>query len=358
MTRINVTRSFLPPIDEFQEYLAQIWASGQLTNQGPLLREFEDKVKSYLGLSDSYLHYVSNGTTALQLALRALDITDGEVITTPFSYVATVSAILWERCTPVFVDIDPDTLCLDPAQIEGAITDRTRAILPVHVFGNAADVSGIADVAARHGLPVIYDGAHAFGSRLHGRALLGYGDIATTSFHATKTFHTVEGGAVITHDEAVQDRLELLKRFGHDLDDHRMIGINGKVSELNAAMGLVNLLHIDALTAGRREVVERYDRWLEDGLRPSLAEGLEWNFSYYPVVFSSEEDLLRVQARLNAIEVFPRRYFFPSLNTLPYLASTQSCPVSEDIARRILCLPLYAGLDESVVEKIARAVSA
>jgi dTDP-4-amino-4,6-dideoxygalactose transaminase len=359
MSPIQVTKSFLPPIEEFQEYIARIWATAQLTNQGPLLREFEDNVKAHLGLTDSNLHFVSNGTIALQLALRALDITDGEVITTPFSYVATASAILWERCTPVFVDVDPETFCLDPALIEDAITDRTRAILPVHVFGNAADVVAISHIAEDHALPVIYDGAHAFGARLHGRSVLGYGDVATASFHATKAFHTIEGGAVVTRDTAVHERLELLKRFGHNLDDHVMLGINGKASEFSAAMGLVNLHHIDEVIAQRRALVELYDRLLGGRYgRQRMAAGLEENYAYYPIVFDSEAELLRSQRRLNTIDVWPRRYFFPSLNTLPYLTGSRACPVSESLAHRVMCLPLYPGLEHAAVEKISAVLPA
>lgn len=359
MSQINVTKPFLPPIEEFQDYVSRIWQSNQLTNQGPLVRELEVQLTSYLGLEDSYLHFVTNGTLALQLALRSLEITSGEVITTPFSYVATVSSILWERCTPVFVDIDPGSLCIDPDRIEAAITPGTRAILPVHVFGNAADVTAIGEVAQRHGLPVIYDGAHAFGSYLNGRALLGYGDIAIASFHATKAFHTIEGGAVITNQQSTHAKLDLLKRFGHNGDDHFSLGINAKSSELNAAMGLVNLRHIDAVTRARREIVDFYDSRLANAFgRPKMADGLTWNYSYYPILFDSEAELLRAQERMNASDVMPRRYFFPALNTLPYLATSQACPVAEDVARRILCLPLYPGLAEAELEKITQAVNA
>jgi dTDP-4-amino-4,6-dideoxygalactose transaminase len=357
--RINVTKSFMPPIEEYQALVAQIWDAGVLTNHGPLLQQFEARVGDHLGLSDSHLHYVSNGTMALQLALRALDITDGEIITTPFSYVATVSSILWERCTPVFVDIEPDMFGIDPNKIEAAITERTRAIMPVHVFGVAADVGAIGHIAAEHNLKVIYDGAHAFGSELMGRSLLGFGDITTTSFHATKPFHTIEGGAVITRDPEVHERLELLKRFGHIGDNHQSLGINAKTSEFNAAMGLVNLRYIDDVLAARTAVVEHYDALLDGSVRkPILPGGLKHNSAYYPVLFDSEALLLEAIARLEAIDVFPRRYFYPSLNTLSYLPSTQACPISEDIASRILCLPLYPDLHIEDVCRIAEACNA
>jgi dTDP-4-amino-4,6-dideoxygalactose transaminase len=354
MDRIDVTKAFLPPLEEFQEYLERIWASGQLTNQGPLLHEFESAVKDHLGLADAHLHFVANGTLALQLAIRSLGITDGEVITTPFTYVATASAILWERCTPIFVDIDPETLCIDPGLIEEAITDRTSAILPVHVFGNAVDVTAIGSIAERAALPVIYDGAHAFGARLRGESLLGFGDVSVASFHATKTFHTIEGGAVITRDPEVSARLELIKRFGHNGDQHFRLGINAKATEFSAAMGLVNLRHIDELTAERRAVVEIYDTALAGRLeRPRQAAGLSPNFSYYPVLFADEAQLLAAQRRLNENDIYPRRYFYPSLTRLPYLPAAAACPVAESVAARILCLPLYPSLSRAEVEHIA-----
>jgi dTDP-4-amino-4,6-dideoxygalactose transaminase len=357
MDRIDVTKAFLPPLEEFQEYLAKIWASGQLTNQGPLLREFEGALKDHLGLADAYLHFVANGTLALQLAIRSLDITGGEVITTPFTYVATASAILWERCTPVFVDVDAGSLCMDPGLVENAITERTSAILPVHVFGNAVDVTAIGSIADRAGLPVIYDGAHAFGARLHGESLLGFGDVSVASFHATKTFHTIEGGAVITRDPEVSGRLELIKRFGHNGDEHFRSGINAKATEFSAAMGLVNLRHIDQLTTDRRSVVEAYDTILAGRLeRPRQAVGLSPNFSYYPVLFADEAQLLSAQRRLNDDNIFPRRYFYPSLTHLPYLSASASCPVAESVATRILCLPLHPGLTRPEVERIAALV--
>jgi len=202
---IYVTKSFLPPIKEYEAHLKKIWDGGQLTNQGPLLREFEEKVSNYLDVSN--IHFVSNGTIALQIALRALDVTGGEVITTPFSYVATTSSILWERCEPVFVDIDPKTLCIDATKIEAAITDNTKAIMAVHVFGNPCDVEAIDVIAKKHNLKVIYDGAHAFGAKYKGKSLLDYGDISTCSFHATKLFHTIEGGAVIVRDAEVSKKI-------------------------------------------------------------------------------------------------------------------------------------------------------
>lgn len=348
---IYVTKPFLPPVAEFNEYVKQIFERGILTNQGPCVKEFENKMKQFL--TTEHFHYVTNGTIALQLALKALDIEDGEIITTPFSYVATTSSILWERCTPVFVDIEADNFTIDPAKIEAAITPRTKAIMPVHVFGYACDVEAIQKIADEHGLKVIYDAAHTFGSKYKGKPLATYGDISTLSFHATKLFHTIEGGACIVKDEAVSDRLDLIKKFGHQGDIHLALGINGKQDEFNAAMGLANYQHLSEIFAARKHISDLYDSLLGGRLqRPKKQAGLEYNYAYYPVVFGSESDLLSAFERLAKIDVFPRRYFYPSLNKLPYLKESKSCPVSEDISLRVACLPLYVGLEDDDVKRI------
>ena len=350
-----VTKPYLPPKEEFLERVSAIFDRCHLTNQGPEVCEFEGRVREFLGVE--HFQYVTNGTIAIQIAMRALDVTEGEVITTPFSYVATTSSILWERCTPVFVDIEPDNFTLDPAKIEAAITPRTKAIMPVHVFGYACDVEAIEAIAKKHGLKVIYDAAHAFGSRYKGQALCAYGDISTLSFHATKLFHTIEGGACIIREKSVSDRLDLVKRFGHLGDEHFTLGINAKQDEFNAAMGNVNLNHIEEIIAERKRLSELYDSLLPSRLRrPAIQEGLEYNYAYYPVVFESEQDLLDSFARLAEHDIFPRRYFYPSLNTLPYLNERYSCPVSEDICSRIACLPLFVGLEDDVVRTICETL--
>lgn len=352
---VYVTKSFLPPVDEYIEYVKQIWENNQLTNQGPLLNRFEAEIEEFLGVRN--VHFVTNGTIALQLAMRVCDITEGEVITTPFSYVATVSSILWERCEPVFVDIDPDTLCMDPDKIEAAITNRTKAIMPVHVFGIPCDVDKIEAIAKKHSLKVIYDAAHAFGVRYKGKPLLSYGDVAVCSFHATKLFHTIEGGAIFTRDEAAHKALGLMKRFGHYGDEHFMLGINAKSSEFQAAMGLCNLKHADRVIKGRKAVFRKYDSLLKGRVRrPAIRGGTVYNYSYYPVILESEERLMDVTERLKAKNIFPRRYFYPSLNKLPYLEKQQACPVSEDIADRILCLPMYPDLEDEIISKIAEVL--
>ena len=352
---ITVTKPYLPPKEEYVKYVSEIFDRGILTNQGPNVLALEKKLSAYLGAE--HFHYVTNGTVALQLALKALGIEGGEVITTPFSYVATTSSILWERCTPVFVDIEPDNFTIDPTKIEEAITPNTKAIMPVHVFGYACDVEAIQKIADKHGLKVIYDAAHTFGSFYKGKALASYGDVSTLSFHATKLFHTIEGGACIVKEKTVSEKLELEKRFGHQGDEHFCLGINAKQDEFNAAMGLANFSHLDEIIVARKHIVELYDSLLSGKVRrPKMQDGLRYNYAYYPVVFENEKELLSAFERLAKMDIFPRRYFYPSLNQLPYLQKYYPCPVSEDITTRIACLPLYVGLQDADVKRICREI--
>lgn len=352
---VYVTKSFLPPFEEYNEILKKIWENGIVTNQGPCVLELQKKLACFLGVDN--FQYVTNGTVALQLALAALDIHEGEIITTPFSYVATTSSILWERCEPVFVDIETDNFTIDVNKIEAAITPRTKAILAVHVFGYACDTDKIQKIADKHNLKVIYDGAHAFASRYRKKSLLSYGDITTCSFHATKLFHTIEGGACIIKDKKVSDILELQKRFGQDFEEQKMLGINAKQSEFHAAIGLVNFTHLPEIIKARKHVCDLYDSLLGRLIeRPKSQENLEYNYAYYPVLFKSEEELLKVFTALHAEDIFPRRYFHPSLNTLSYLKNKQNCPISEDICSRIACLPLYVGLKDEEIEKICNII--
>lgn len=356
MDKIFVTKSFLPPQNEYLELVDKIWNNGQLTNQGPLLKELEYKLKTFLSVSN--LHYLTNGTIAIQLAFKALGIESGEIITTPFSYVATTSSILWERCTPVFVDIEADNYCIDTSQIEAAITDKTKAILAVHVFGYPCEVKKIDQIAKKYNLKVIYDGAHAFGSYYLGQSLLNYGDISTVSFHATKIFHTIEGGACIVNDKKISDNLELIKRFGHNFDEHLVLGINGKQSEFHAAMGLAVLPYFQQILKVRKQISERYDFLLDKKLKtPLKVHGLEYNYAYYPILFRSESELLNVFSELNKNMIFPRRYFYPSLNKLSYLENSVTCHISEDISSRIACLPLYTDLSLQNVDHICQIIN-
>lgn len=353
--KVFVTKSFMPPLNEYMQYVEKVFNNAQLTNGGPLVKELEAKLIDYLGIDN--IQYVTNGTIALQLALRALDIEEGEVITTPFTYVATTSSILWEKLKPVYVDIEPKNFTLDPDKIEEKITPKTRAIMPVHVFGYACDVDKIQKIADKYNLKVIYDAAHSFGARYKGKSLASYGDISTLSFHATKLFHTVEGGACIIKDEIVKKELDLLKRFGHNGDEHFCLGINGKQSEIHAAMGLSILPYMNEILEKRRRICKLYDELLKDVVQlPDKQKDHEHNYAYYPVVFKSEEELLRVFEALKQEEIYPRRYFYPSLNKLPYILEYTPCPISEDISKRIACLPLHPTLNMETVEKISKII--
>jgi dTDP-4-amino-4,6-dideoxygalactose transaminase len=353
---INVTQSYLPPLEEYVKYLTGIWERVYLTNAGPLVVELEQRLKEELGVK--YLFFVNNGTIALQIAIKALDLR-GEVLTTPFSYVATTSSLVWEGCTPVVVDIDPHTLCINPDLLEAAITPRTVGIMATHVYGNPCDVEAIEAIANRHNLRVIYDAAHAFGVKVNDSSVLSYGDISTLSFHATKLFHTGEGGAIVTNDDELAHRIAYMRNFGHNGPEAFWgVGVNGKSSELHAAMGLCVLPKVPELIAKRRRLSERYDELLDGSkcVRPTIHAHTTYNYSYHPIVLPSEEALLRVRDNLNAHEITPRRYFYPSLNTLSYV-TPQAAPVSEDVSRRVLCLPLYYDLQVEQVELVARLIN-
>ena len=319
--------------------------------------ELEQRLTDLLAVP--HLALCANGTLALQLALRASGLAGKEVVVTAFSYAATVSALLWEGCTPIFADIDEDTLCLSPADAARRIGPNTAGILPVHLYGNACDVEGIGTLAKDAGLITLYDAAQAFGSSLNGHSLPSFGDYATCSFHATKIFHTVEGGCVVTHDKSAADKLRLMRACGHVGDTHIMPGTNAKLSEMHAAMGLSLIDRVQESIAARGRVAQIYDALLPVGgalRRPTLHPGLTHNHAYYPVVFESEAVVLRVMDTLQQENIHPRRYFYPALNTLPYLPDRQSCPTAESVARRVLCLPLYAELEERTVERIVQII--
>ncbi|HEV7347259.1 DegT/DnrJ/EryC1/StrS family aminotransferase [Telluribacter sp.] len=354
---INVTKTFLPDKAEYLKYVDEIWDRVQLTNNGPILQELEQKLKEYLNVQ--HLYFCSNGTIVLQIALKALKI-QGEVITTPFSYCATTNSILWENCTPVFVDIDPATFNINAELIEAAITPDTKAIMATHVYGNPCNVGLIDDIARKHNLKVIYDGAHAFGVIYKGRSLLSYGDVSTCSFHSTKVFHTIEGGALISNHPELHEEFHLLRAFGHRGDEsYHFAGINGKNSEFHAAMGLCNLPQVQGIIAARKEIFDLYNNLLNWELleKPLISPDIEYNYAYYPVVFRSESAMKKVQAALVAEDIIPRRYFYPSLNTLSFMPRPYSCPVSEDISVRVLSLPLYVGLPPEDIERISKIIN-
>lgn len=354
---INVTKSYLPPLKEYVKYLEKIWDKTHLTNFGPLSVDLETKLKKHLGVK--YLFFVSNGTIALQIALKALDLKK-EIITTPFTYVATTSSIVWENCTPIFADIDPETLCIDPASIESKITKNTQAILAVHVYGNSCNVKEIRRIAKKHNLKVIYDAAHAFDVEKDGKSVLNFGDISTISFHATKLFHTIEGGAIATNDAKLADKIFHLRNFGHvgssKPETIASLGINGKNSEFHAAMGLCILPRIRSLISSRKKIAKRYDKLLGKKVkRPDFSNNSKSNYSYYPIIFESEKQLLRVKNALNDNDIFPRRYFYPSLNMLSYVKKCR-VPVSENISKRILCIPIYPSLPIKEVDNISSII--
>ncbi len=350
---INVTRPFLPPIEEYKMYVDQIWSRNWLTNNGPLVNELELRLKELLKVD--HLLYLNNGTIALQIAIKALGL-KGEVITTPFSYVATTSSIIWEGCTPVFVDIDPDSLNIDPRLIEKAITPATSAILATHTYGNPCDIDTIQQLADKYRLKVIYDAAHCFGTTFRGNSIYKYGDISTASFHATKIFHSIEGGAVFTGDAELLKKMAYMRNFGHNgPEDFAEVGINGKNSEFHAAMGLVNLKYVNLIADSRKKQFDQYNSWMQY-LRVKtiqLHPESEFNFSYYPIIFESEQAVNKAVELLNGNWIYPRRYFYPSLNNLRYVANYPT-PVCDQLSSRVLCLPLYHNLSMEEIDFICR----
>lgn len=352
---IPVTKSFLPPIEAYMAQVQRAYDNQWLTNRGALVKELEAKLKAYLGVSN--ILAMTNGTLPLQIALKLLG-KGGEIITTPFSYVATTAAIVWENCTPVFVDIHPEYLTIDETKIEAAITDKTTCILATHVYGNPCHVEEIERIALKHNLKVIYDAAHCFGVTYKGKSIFEYGDVSTCSFHATKLFHTGEGGAIFCKDEKMMQELFDLHNFGHRGPlDFAGLGINAKMSELQAAMGLSVLPCMETVLSERKKVVDYYNQLLDfTTLQPlKIRAGAHWNYSYYPVIFESEEALLKTELLLKENDILARRYFYPSLNHLPYLVHS-SMPITEDISKRILCLPLYVGMDFKVINQIIQII--
>jgi len=351
---IPITKPFLPPAQEYHEMIEGIWKRQWLTNMGPLASELEMSIKDKLGVK--HLLYVTNGTIALQMAIRTLNL-EGEVITTPFSFVATTSSIVWENCKPIFVDIDKKTLNIDASKIEDAITEKTTAILATHVYGNPCDVDSIEKIARKHKLKVIYDGAHAFGVNCNDESIFNYGDISTLSLHATKLFHSTEGGMVFTKDPNLLKEMAHMRNFGFlNSESFYNLGINGKNSEFHAAMGLVNLNYTDKIHDKRKLLTQRYDHNLKQfkAVKPKWDPNSTKNFAYYPLIIESEELLLDCLAKLKAREIYCRRYFYPSLATsLPYLES-YNLEVTDDVSKRVICLPLYFDLTLVEVDLICR----
>lgn len=363
---IYVTQPQLPPLGEFLPMLEEIWASRVLTNGGPYHERLEKALAEYLGVPA--LALFTNGTIALVTALQALRIT-GEVITTPYSFVATAHSLVWNGIKPVFADIDPKTLNLDPARIEAAITPQTTAIMPVHCYGHPCDVEAIQKIADTYNLKVIYDAAHAFGVQVHGTSVLTHGDLSVLSFHATKVFNTFEGGAIICPDAKTKDRIDRLKNFGHAGEVNVVApGINGKMSEFNAALGLLQLKHIDQALEGR-EVIDKAYRKQLGGVKGihclDDAGETRANYAYFPILVQPGYPLSRdeLNQRLRDIGIFPRRYFYPLISEFPMYRGGQSArrdnlPVASAAALQVLCLPIYPDLSLAVVEEITAFIAA
>lgn len=352
---INVTKTYLPNKEKYKKYIDEIYENGWLTNNGPLVQRLERKLAEYLGVKNIVL--VSNGTVALEIAYRTLGL-KGFVITTPFSFVATTSSLVTNQLLPIFADIDQSSFNLDPKNIEKLITPNTSAILPVHVFGNACDVEKIEQIANQHNLKVIYDAAHAFDVKYKNESVLNYGDISTLSFHSTKLFHSIEGGALIINDDELVQKARYLINFGiKNTEEIPELGTNAKMNEFEAAMGLCVLDDIEEVKEKREVISENYRKELKDLIQfQEQNKNATENYSYFPIVFKSEEQLLKVQQALKEKQIFPRRYFYPSLDTLSYIEPKQECKISRDISKRILCLPIYAELENDVQKNIIKIV--
>lgn len=365
MKEIKVTKPYLPPIEEFIPYLKDIWSSRWISNEGPFHKQLESELSEYLGVR--YVSLFTNGTLGLITAVKVLDLR-GEIITTPFSFVATANSILWNNVRPVFVDIEPDFCNLDPAKIESAITSDTTAIMAVHVYGNPCKVDKLQGIADKYKLKIIYDAAHAFGVKINGDSILNFGDLSVLSFHATKVFNTFEGGAVICRDEQTKSKIDQLKNFGFTgTGDVSLPGQNGKMSEIQAAMGLLQLRYIDKNIECRKKIVEVYRNKLTDiGCLKMLdeEEDVSYNYSYFPIIIKAEKcaqtrDELFFELQKNGI--FARRYFYPLITDFSCYETISKIdqikfPVASEISKNVLCLPLYSELEIADVEYIANLI--
>lgn len=361
--RVNVTRSSMPPFEEYCAEIRDLWESRWLTNMGAKHRELQDKLAQYLDVE--HIDLLTNGHMAIELSLQALEL-KGEVITTPFTFASTTQAIVHSGLTPVFCDIDPVTFTMDPEKIEALITPRTCAIVPVHTYGMICDVEAIGRIAQKYGLKVLYDAAHAFGVRYKGRGVASYGDVSCFSFHATKVYHTVEGGAACFHDEAFGKRLAQMKNFGLEGPESvEGIGGNAKMDEFRAAMGLCNLRYVDGEIEKRGRVTARYRQHLEGvpGVQLRVVqEDVQTNHAYFPVVFDETvfgADRDAVKAALEAQGIYPRKYFYPPTNTFPCYGGRfdpEKTPVARRVSQRVLCLPMFADMEMELVDRVCEIV--
>lgn len=349
---INVTKTYLPDKEKYKKYVDEIYENGWVTNNGPLVQRLEKKLAEYLGVKNIVL--VSNGTIALEIAYRVLNL-KGSVITTPFSFVATTSSLVTNGLNPIFVDIDENTFNLDPYKIQPSIKSDTTAIVPVHVFGNPCDIEKIQDIANKNKLKVIYDAAHAFGVTYKGKSVLNYGDISTLSFHATKLFHTIEGGALIINDDNLVEKARYLINFGiKNEEEIPKLGTNAKMNEFEAAMGLCVLDDMEKIKEKRKEIFNCYAKELKENVYiQRWNQYATQNYSYFPILFTSESKMQETQKKLKEHNIFSRRYFYPSLDTLSYLELAQNkCRVSRNISKNILCLPTFYDLKKDSQEFI------
>ena len=355
MHNIFVTKPYLPSRVKYKKYIDGIYDRCQLTNHGVLVDELEKKLAKYLGVDDIIL--VANGTMALTIAYRALELKN-EIITTPFSFVATTNSLIADKLTPVFSDIDSKTFNIDSSLITKNINEKTSAIVPVHAFGNACDIESLEDIGKKHNLKIIYDASHAFDVDFKGNNILNYGDISTLSLHATKLFHTIEGGAIIVNDKTLVKKVRRLIDFGYDKSGLiQNAGINAKMNEFEAAMGLCILDDINLIKENRKNIFDLYSKELSGHLGFQLwNRNSTKNYSYYPVLFKNEKQLLKTLKNLNENRIFPRRYFYPSLELLPYIKKNQNCENSQDVSKRILCLPLYNDLSLDDAERITKII--
>ena len=362
---IYVTQPHMPLLEEFIPYLQKIWENKWLTNNGEFHQQLEKELAAYLGVK--YISLFSNGTLALITAFQALNI-EGEVITTPFSFVATTHSLWWNKIKPVFADIEPKTFNIDPTKIEKLITPNTTAILPVHVYGNPCNYELIQDIASKYNLKVVYDAAHAFGVKKNGESILNQGDLSTLSFHATKIFTTIEGGAIISHSEEMKHHIDNLKNFGFRGEiTVEEPGINAKLNEIQAAYGLLQLKYIDDLIAKRKALVDLYRLLLNDIEGISFlhnAEGVEHNYSYFPILIDKDKFGMnrdQLYEKLKNDNIYARRYFYPLISSFePYKylpsAGIENLPVAHKISEQVLCLPIYSDLSMEEVEFIVKKI--
>ena len=356
MDKINVTKSYLPPREKLYRYVDRIYESGQLTNNGDLVKKLESKLQEYLNVKHVIL--VANGTLALQISYNILGLKN-YVITTPYSFVATTSSMVWAGLKPVFSDIDKKYLTLDPEIIDKNLIKKASAIVPVHVYGNPCNIEAFDDITKENtNIKILYDAAHAFGVKYKGKSLVKYGDVSILSFHATKLFQTIEGGAIVTDSDYIADLAIQARNFGIDINGNIIsVGINAKMNEFEAAMGLCVLDDIKKIIADRKRTWSYYNELLDNFVEfPEIREKTEWNHSYVPILFRNEKECLKAVESLNRENIYPRRYFYPSLDTLSYINAKKINSISLDIASRVLCLPTFTSISNEVISKIANII--